>query len=99
MLQLADKTQEIVAPESAVLDRAHLARMTFNDPGLEREILQLFHRQAELLLNRHGSKRAARYSHPCAHTERVGRRHWGRSCRAGRRRNGSGSTLHATRVH
>jgi hypothetical protein len=49
MLQLADKTQEVVASESAVLDRAHLARMTFNDPGLEREILQLFHRQAELL--------------------------------------------------
>jgi HPt (histidine-containing phosphotransfer) domain-containing protein len=54
MLQLADKTQEVVASESAVLDRAHLARMTFNDPGLEREILQLFHRQAELLLNRMG---------------------------------------------
>jgi len=54
MLQLEAKTHEVVAPASAVLDRAHLARMTFNDPGLEREILQLFDRQAELLLNRMG---------------------------------------------
>jgi HPt (histidine-containing phosphotransfer) domain-containing protein len=52
MLQLSVNT--LMAPESAVLDRAHLARMTFNDPGLEREILQLFERQAELLLNRMG---------------------------------------------
>src|SRR5262245_23500794 len=54
MLQLAVETQDAGALESAILDRAHLARMTFNDPGLEREILQLFNRQAELLLNRMG---------------------------------------------
>jgi HPt (histidine-containing phosphotransfer) domain-containing protein len=54
MLELAIKTQQVEPPESAVLDRAHLARMTFNDSGLEREILQLFERQAELLLNRMG---------------------------------------------
>jgi len=54
MLELAIKTPQVVAPESAVLDRAHLARMTFNDSGLEREILQLFERQAVLLLNRMG---------------------------------------------
>jgi len=36
----------------AVLDRAHLSRMTFNDRGLEKEVLQLFERQAELLMAR-----------------------------------------------
>jgi HPt (histidine-containing phosphotransfer) domain-containing protein len=40
------------APVSAVLDRAHLARMTFGDRSLEREVLQLFDRQAELLIDR-----------------------------------------------
>ena len=34
----------------AVLDRAHLTRITFNDPSLEQEVLQLFERQAELLM-------------------------------------------------
>jgi HPt (histidine-containing phosphotransfer) domain-containing protein len=36
----------------ALIDRAHLARMTFNDESLEREVLQLFDRQAELLVAR-----------------------------------------------
>jgi HPt (histidine-containing phosphotransfer) domain-containing protein len=44
--------QEGAAPQSAVLDRAHLTRMTFNDVSLEREVLQLFDRQAELLMER-----------------------------------------------
>ena len=39
-------------PEGAVIDRDHLARMTFGDRSLEKEILQLFDRQAELLLGR-----------------------------------------------
>jgi HPt (histidine-containing phosphotransfer) domain-containing protein len=39
-------------PAYAVLDRAHLSRMTFNDHSLEREVLQLFERQAELLMTR-----------------------------------------------
>ena len=39
-------------PQRAVLDRDHLARMTFGDQSLEREVLQLFDRQAELLLDR-----------------------------------------------
>jgi HPt (histidine-containing phosphotransfer) domain-containing protein len=38
--------------DMAVLDRAHLARMTFGDRNLEREILQLFDRQSELLIER-----------------------------------------------
>lgn len=41
-----------VAHVSVVLDRAHLARMTFGDRSLEREILQLFDRQTELLMDR-----------------------------------------------
>ena len=40
------------ASEDAVLDRGHLSRMTFGDHDLEREVLQLFDRQAELLLGR-----------------------------------------------
>src|SRR5262245_31521294 len=39
-------------PEGAVLDRDHLARITFSDRSLEREVLQLFDRQSELLLDR-----------------------------------------------
>jgi HPt (histidine-containing phosphotransfer) domain-containing protein len=39
-------------PEGAVLDRDHLARITFGDRSLEREVLQLFDRQSELLLDR-----------------------------------------------
>src|SRR5439155_20694230 len=44
--------QGVGAPDRAVLDRAHLARMPFNDPGLEQEVLQLFDRQAEMLMQR-----------------------------------------------
>jgi len=42
----------IEAMEGAIIDRAHLARMTFGDRALEREVLQLFDRQAELLIER-----------------------------------------------
>jgi HPt (histidine-containing phosphotransfer) domain-containing protein len=45
--QIADRTLA-----ARVIDRDHLARMTFGDRGLEREVLQLFDRQAELLLAR-----------------------------------------------
>ena len=34
------------------IDRVHLKQMTFGDRALERELLQLFDRQAELLLGR-----------------------------------------------
>src|SRR5512144_732945 len=40
------------ALDAAVLDRNHLARITFGDRRLEREVLQLFDRQSELLLER-----------------------------------------------
>lgn len=43
----------VAGPEqSAVLDDDHLRRMTLGDAGLEREVLQLFVRQAPLLLKR-----------------------------------------------
>ena len=42
----------IDASEGAILDRAHLARMTFGERDLEREVLQLFDRQSELLIER-----------------------------------------------
>jgi HPt (histidine-containing phosphotransfer) domain-containing protein len=60
MVQATVRDQEGVVPGGAVLDRAHLARMTFNDCALELEILQLFDRQAEILMQRmRGSEPAA----------------------------------------
>jgi HPt (histidine-containing phosphotransfer) domain-containing protein len=63
MAQLAIKTVD-KAPASALepaepIDRAHLARMTFGDRSLEREVLQLFDRQAEILIDRMRSGDAA----------------------------------------
>lgn len=68
MTQLAfDPTMEVtgstVDDASAavpVIDRAHLARMTYGDRSLERELLELFDRQAGILLARmHDSEAAA----------------------------------------
>jgi len=50
-----------------VLDRGHLSRMTFNDRSLEQEVLQLFERQAELLM----ARRAACDCNACAYPERI----------------------------
>jgi len=55
MAQAAVSTYEHARPdppEVVALDRDHLARMTFGDRSLEREVLQLFDRQSELLLGR-----------------------------------------------
>ena len=53
MNQLANDTFDLApAPGAAPIDRRHLARMTFGDRSLEREVLQLFDRQATLLLGR-----------------------------------------------
>jgi HPt (histidine-containing phosphotransfer) domain-containing protein len=38
--------------DSAAIDRGHLARMTFGDRSLEREVLELFDRQATMLIER-----------------------------------------------
>jgi HPt (histidine-containing phosphotransfer) domain-containing protein len=54
MAQAASKMIEpaAIAPAATAIDRDHLARMTFGDRSLERELLQLFDRQAELLIAR-----------------------------------------------
>ncbi len=39
-------------PEFAVLDEVHLGRMTLGDRGLEREILEIFVRQAAIMIER-----------------------------------------------
>jgi HPt (histidine-containing phosphotransfer) domain-containing protein len=38
--------------DNAAIDRSQLSRMTFGDQSLEREVLQLFDRQAEILMER-----------------------------------------------
>lgn len=48
MAASAIETIDMTAP----IDRGHLARMTFGDRNLEQEVLQLFDRQAELLVAR-----------------------------------------------
>ncbi len=60
MAQLATTIidQKPAAPAAAI-DRGQLARMTFGDRSLEREVLQLFDRQAGLLLARMQSREAA----------------------------------------
>src|SRR5690606_27572679 len=40
------------AAARAIIDRAHLQRMTLGDASLEREVLELFDRQAALLMER-----------------------------------------------
>lgn len=55
MAQAAIKTVDEMGPPpdaGRAIDRAHLARMTFGDRGLERELLELFDRQAAILLAR-----------------------------------------------
>ena len=39
-----------LSPGQPAVDLAHLARMTFGEKGLEREVLDLFERQADMLL-------------------------------------------------
>jgi HPt (histidine-containing phosphotransfer) domain-containing protein len=48
----AADARPVSAPQAQAIDRAHLARMTLGDRALEREVLQLFDRQSELLLAR-----------------------------------------------
>ena len=53
MAQPAAKTiAKIVDQAPGAIDRGHLTRMTFGDRSLEREVLALFDRQADLLLAR-----------------------------------------------
>jgi len=57
MAQAAIRVQDGEA--APAIDRAHLARMTFGDRALERELLSLFDRQAALLVARMGATDAA----------------------------------------
>jgi HPt (histidine-containing phosphotransfer) domain-containing protein len=41
-----------VLAQTSAIDRGHLARMTFGDRSLEREVLGLFDRQAVMLIER-----------------------------------------------
>lgn len=53
MAQAAPKlTEAQPLVTDVVIDREHLARMTFGDLSLERELLELFDRQAAVLLER-----------------------------------------------
>jgi HPt (histidine-containing phosphotransfer) domain-containing protein len=51
MAQVAIKDTNVAAAGGAI-DRAHLARMTFGEAALERELLELFDRQAAILVAR-----------------------------------------------
>ena len=51
----------------AAIDRGHLERMTFGDRGLERELLELFDRQAAMVIVRMRAGGAAAIA-PFAHT-------------------------------
>jgi HPt (histidine-containing phosphotransfer) domain-containing protein len=52
MAQPAILATDAMPAAAAVIDQGHLKRMTFGDRGLERELLQLFDRQAEILVAR-----------------------------------------------
>jgi len=66
MAQLATDRREQAAADAAI-DRGQLARMTFGDRSLERELLELFDRQAAMLLVRMRAGGAAAVA-PLAHT-------------------------------
>jgi HPt (histidine-containing phosphotransfer) domain-containing protein len=58
-----------LAPSEPALDLAHLSRMTLGDRRLEREVLDLFDRQADALLARMASeepRRVAELAHALA---------------------------------
>jgi len=65
MVQAATKIVE--QSEAAVIDRGQLERMTYGDRSLEREVLQLFDRQAAMLIVRMRAGGPAAIA-PLAHT-------------------------------
>src|SRR5215813_6709319 len=55
MTELSPATRERAAPRASLerpVDLVHLARMTLGERSLEREVLQLFDRQAAILMSR-----------------------------------------------
>lgn len=60
MAQLAIRTADPAPAAAPAIDQDHLKGMTYGDRGLEHELLQLFDRQAEILVARmHASDAAA----------------------------------------
>jgi len=59
--------EAVPADTAPAIDRAHLKRMTYGDHGLERELLELFDRQATILLARMRDSEAAAFT-ALAHT-------------------------------
>jgi len=51
MVRTIDEAPSL-APDDRAIDLVHLARMTFGERSLEREVLQLFDRQSTVLLAR-----------------------------------------------
>ena len=49
---LDSKDAPSLAPDDRPIDLVHLARTTFGDRSLEREVLQLFDRQSSILITR-----------------------------------------------
>ncbi|MBI3702926.1 MAG: Hpt domain-containing protein [Rhizobiales bacterium] len=66
MAQFATERREPAVADAAI-DRSQLARMTFGDRSLERELLELFDRQAAMLLVRMRAGGVAAVA-PLAHT-------------------------------
>lgn len=64
---MAQTATSEAAAATAVIDRVQLARMTFGDRNLERELLELFDRQAAMLIARMRAGGAAAIK-PLAHT-------------------------------
>jgi len=55
---VAEAARITAAEEAAVIDRAHLRRMTGGTPALERELLALFDTQCAVLMQRMGEAAA-----------------------------------------
>jgi hypothetical protein len=52
LTDMDETTAPSIAPVEQAIDVAHLRRMTLGEPSLEREVLQLFGRQADMLVAR-----------------------------------------------
>jgi HPt (histidine-containing phosphotransfer) domain-containing protein len=59
MARVAVRAAEPDTTAASVIDEAHLKRMTYGDESLERELLQLFARQIEILVARMRASDAA----------------------------------------
>ncbi len=73
-----------LVPVEWPIDVTHLARMTLGDASLEREVLQLYDRQAEMLLARMRTASAGCRRRPCPYAEGILQRH--RRLESGQRR-------------